>query len=84
MRIVAFVAALCLILSPVAYAGDHVVPDVSPSNFFIEVWETVIAIPMMVLERITSTVSVEKDVVDPASSIEPPENDAGVMIIVNG
>lgn len=84
MRIVAFAAVVCLVMSPVAYADDRVVSDVEFSSFFTGVWEAVIAIPVLMIEKITLGTSNSGDATETSSSIEPPENDAGVMIIIDG
>lgn len=82
MRIVAFAAAVCLLLlSPVAYADDLATSGVESSRFFAGVWERISAIPMLLVEKVTTGTSTDGD--DPDDP-PPPQNEAGPMIIVHG
>lgn len=83
MRIAAFATVLCLLVAPVAYAGDQVVVDVEIGSFLSELWEVLMVIPT-IIDKAATTNDTASATDDANAPIEPPEGDAGPMVIVNG
>ena len=82
MRIAVFAVVLCLLVSPAAYADGQMMIEVEINSFLSDLWEVLIAIPKVADKAPDNDTATSTDGTN--TQIEPPEGDAGPMVIVNG
>ena len=83
MRLIATAVVLCLVLSPVAYAGEMSVSKSGVEAFWQELWQAVVDLPQRLIEKTVKNTSTAEDNTDP-NPVEPPQTEAGPMIIIHG